>query len=171
MKRHMLAALFGALLLNGCATTAGDSRQDVRKSPKHAGASVTITNEAGKEVISGETPLSVVVEPPERHFSDRVYRVSVRQPGFEKRTLTVGVSPDGWHVPGNGALGGVFAWLVVDPASGAVYSFSPERIDPDLRQKGVARDDAGNARPTLHLTLRSELPQRVHAHLEPVDMP
>lgn len=169
MKRYTIATLLAASLLSGCATLVGDSKQNVQLNSTPEGAQVTITNQAGKRVSTGETPMSVTLETSAGYFDGEEYVVTFTKAGFEERTITVSASPNGWYIAGNLVFGGLIGWLVVDPLTGAMYSLSPEEVSADLEQGGVAYDDSRESA-TLHVTLISELPQHARARLERIDV-
>jgi hypothetical protein len=169
MKRYTFATLLAAVLLSGCATIVGDSKQNVQLNSTPEGAQVTITNQDGKRVSTGETPMSVTLETSAGYFDGEEYQVTFAKAGFEERTVTVSASPNGWYIAGNLLVGGFIGWLVVDPLTGAMYSLSPDEVSAELGQDGVAYDDSSD-NATLHVTLISELPQHARAHLERIDV-
>lgn len=43
-----------------------------------------------------------------------------------------------WYIGGNLLFGGLIGWLIVDPASGAMWHFDPEQVSVLLNPKGTA---------------------------------
>ena len=159
MKGATIATVTAALALGGCASVMSESKQNVRLSSDPDAARVTVTNQAGERVQVG------VVWPMLLYFDGEEYEVRFAKDGFEESTVTVSASPNGWYIGGNILIGGLIGWLIVDPATGAMYNLSPDKVSAELDER-VAYEDRDDGAAALHVTLLGELPRHARAHLE-----
>ena len=116
-----LALLFVCVILTGCATVTGGSRDPkVTISSDPPGAAVWVDNEP-----RGATPANVELSRRSEH------KITVVQPGCEPATATVKRSLNPW-VFGNLVLGGLIG-VVVDVCTDATYKLSPREIHFNLK--------------------------------------
>ena len=48
------------------------------------------------------------------------------------QTVTVDTKANGWYIGGNILLGGLIGWLIVDPATGAMWTLDTKEINATL---------------------------------------
>lgn len=167
-KRNILVAPAIALLviatLSGCATIVSGGRQDIRFSSTPSGANVRIYDEYESEVWSGETPASASVERGSGFFRGANYRVEILLEGYEPATVFIRPDLNGfWYLAGNFFVGGPLGWLIVDPATGAMWNLRPEVVNARL-QETTAMGDGDE----IVIVLRRELPDELAADLESI---
>jgi hypothetical protein len=110
-----------ALALCGCASIVSKSNWPVTFSSNPSGARITITNEKnGQAIHVGETPASVVLKSGAGFFRSARYRVDYSKPGYTPTTAYLSPSINGWYF-GNLLFSGVIGFLIVDPATGAMF--------------------------------------------------
>lgn len=136
MKKNKNAALLSVVLvpcLTGCASILKGGSQDVefRSTPSDATFVVRdLKGDAGQ--INGSTPGRATLRRGAGYFKGAEYEVTVSKEGYTPATvlLTSGVNaPYGF---GNLLLGGLIGYLIVDPATGAMWSLKPEAVDVTL---------------------------------------
>ncbi|WP_122859573.1 hypothetical protein, partial [Pseudomonas viridiflava] len=95
-----------------------------------SGATYEIFNESGISVRSGVTPDEVTLRAGAGYFDGEKYTVTYRKDGYTSSTQTLESGIDGWYW-GNIVIGGLIGMLIVDPATGAMYTL-PEKINSTL---------------------------------------
>jgi len=133
--------LIAALLLASCATIIGKSSPEtlnVRSSPDQA--RIVITDEEGTKIFDGKTPTILSLEKRKGYFSGKKYNVTLSKEGFQDRNVTVDTQIGGWYLGGNLVFGGLIGWLIVDPATGAMWTLSKNEIDAALESLPAAPD-------------------------------
>ena len=61
--------------------------------------------------------------------------VTFKKEGFEDHTVLITSGADGWYIFGNLGFGFLIGWLIVDPATGAMWSSVQTDMDVDLASK------------------------------------
>lgn len=123
--------LFSALLLStGCASIVSQTSWPVSVSSYPESAKFTITNESGVKVHTGATPATVYLKSGSGYFNGETYKVNFSKEGYQKALLTLDSEMNGWYF-GNLLFGGFIGFLIVDPASGAMFKL-PESANVEL---------------------------------------
>jgi hypothetical protein len=103
----------------------------VRSEP--LGASVTITDlSTGVVVGTGTTPYVAMLKKSHGFFKGAKYRVNLELPGYSPAESQIDTRVSGWYVAGNLVFGGLIGWLIVDPATGAMWTLSSDAMDMPL---------------------------------------
>ena len=110
------------LLQTGCASIVSGRHQDISVRSNPPGASVEIDG-----LAVGKTPLTTEAKRKKRH------QVKISKEGYleETRMTKKGYN---WWFTGNIILGGIVG-IIIDFATGAVYSVSPDELNVSLVQK------------------------------------
>ncbi|MEE4077941.1 hypothetical protein V2I49_21600 [Pseudomonas viridiflava] len=119
-----------AFAVTGCASIVSDSKYPVAVTSSPSGAAYEIFNESGVSVRSGVTPDEVTLRAGAGYFDGEKYTVTYRKDGYTSSTQTLESGIDGWYW-GNIVIGGLIGMLIVDPATGAMYTL-PEKINSTL---------------------------------------
>ncbi|MBD8804632.1 hypothetical protein [Pseudomonas syringae] len=119
-----------AFAVTGCASIVSDSKYPVAVTSSPSGAAYEIINESGVSVRSGVTPDEVTLRAGAGYFDGEKYTVTYRKDGYTSSTQTLESGIDGWYW-GNIVIGGLIGMLIVDPATGAMYTL-PEKINSTL---------------------------------------
>ena len=131
MKTSVLIVAI-VLGLSGCSSIISKSEYSVAINSQPQKATFTIENKAGQKVHSGVTPASVTLKSSSGYFSGETYTITFQKKGYSDKTFTMTSTLDGWYI-GNIVFGGLIGWLVIDPATGAMYNL-PKRVDVSLDQ-------------------------------------
>jgi hypothetical protein len=113
--------------LSGCASIVSKTSWPVSIDSNPDGVHVSIINKSGKEVFAGKTPLVTKLKSGSAFFSKESYTVVMTYKGFEKRTINLECTVNGWYF-GNLIFGGLIGMLIVDPATGAMYRLEKKDI-------------------------------------------
>jgi hypothetical protein len=139
MKKSLLyfsIALFISVvlfLINGCATIFGWGKAEVvniRSNPDNA--TITVNDEGGTKIFEGQTPTNIPLEKKKGYFSGKTYSITISKDGYTDKTIMVDTKANGWYIGGNIIFGGLIGWLIVDPATGAMWTFDTNDINVDL---------------------------------------
>lgn len=141
MKWSAIAvAVVAAGVSSGCASIVkgtGPEKFTVQSRPP--GADVKIFELPTNVVVaSGKTPFTTALKKSRGFFQGAKYKVTLELPGFQTREALVDTRVSGWYVAGNIVFGGLIGWLIVDPATGAMWTLSSEQIDVPLEPPGVS---------------------------------
>lgn len=151
----MAMVLIAALLMASCATIIGKSSPEslnVRSSPDQA--VVVITDESGTKIFEGKTPTILSLEKKKGYFSGKKYTVTLSKDGFKDRHVTVDTHVGGWYLGGNLLFGGLIGWLIVDPATGAMWTLNTNEINATLESSPAPQDQ--QVSPALQPTVPSQ---------------
>jgi hypothetical protein len=145
MKKTIRIFALSAALVSGCATIIGDNIQLIPISSTPSEASILITDEKGTPVFQGLTPTSVSLHKSDgSYWGKKSFTVEITKEGFEKQTIPITASANGWYIGGNFLLGGLIGWFIVDPLNGGMYTLSPEQISTSLGEKVAHNNSESN---------------------------
>lgn len=117
-------------------------------------AQIIITDKSGEKVHAGVTPATVTLKRGMGYFKSAAYDVTFKKDGFQKKTVQVTASVNGWYVA-NLIFGGIVGLLIVDPATGAMYTLSPSDINATLDANQTA---AQKGQQSLTVMLVKDIP-------------
>ena len=123
----LLILLTLSVINGGCASIVSRSKWPLAIDTKPEGVHVSIINKTGKEVFSGHTPAATTLKSGSGFFSKESYTVVLTHKNGEKRKINVECTINGWYF-GNIAFGGLIGFLIVDPATGAMYRLQNKDI-------------------------------------------
>ncbi len=153
-----LAVSLTFVLLAGCASIVSKSEYPVSISSEPQGAGVTVANRAGQTVHTGETPTTVTLDAHAGFFKGEDYTVTFRKEGYASHTAQIARGADGWYIFGNLVFGGLIGWLIVDPATGAMWTLKD--VHADLESITADRGETG-----VRIVTLDEIPERLHSEL------
>lgn len=130
---RITAGLLSVLVFAGCATIVGQSGPEtlnIRSNPDQA--AVSITDETGTKIFEGRTPTMLSLEKKKGYFVGKKYSVTLAKEGFSNYLTSVDTRVNGWYIGGNLVFGGLVGWLLVDPATGAMWTLEKNEINATL---------------------------------------
>jgi len=128
-----LISLVSLTIFISCATIVGRSRPenlDIRSTPEQA--TVIILDEDGTKIFEGKTPTIVSLQKRKGFFRGKKYQVKIGKEGYTEQTWTVNTRVNGWYIAGNLFFGGLLGWIIVDPATGAMWTLDTRVLDVAL---------------------------------------
>ena len=134
---------FSTLALSACATVFNGETQPARLTSEPDGATVSVTNRKGEVVQSATTPTTLTLERGAGYFRPQAYKISFSKPGYAPREVQLNSSISRWYA-GNVIFGGLVGVLVVDPISGAMYTF-PKSVTETMAPQAAAGENAATA--------------------------
>jgi hypothetical protein len=130
-KATFASLLTVSLLLTGCASILDGGSKTVQINSNPEGAKVTISNREGKEIFVKTTPTKVSLERSSGFFEGETYTLAFEMAGYYPYEAHIQSSVDGWYF-GNIAFGGLIGMLIVDPATGDMFTLSPREVTCNL---------------------------------------
>lgn len=128
--KTICGVILAASMTTACASIFSGSNQTIDINSTPDGAAVTIVNKTGEVVFNGTTPTEAQLARSSGAFSSEQYTVTIEKPGVGTETVVVKSTVNGWFI-GNIILGGVVG-MVVDGATGAMFSYTPSDVDVTL---------------------------------------
>ena len=113
----MLTSIALVLGGTGCASIMSGPSQNVSVQTEPEGAKATLFNKKGEAVSIQQTPFIVALKRSEK------YTLKVEKDQFKPLETPIKKGVNGWYF-GNVLFGGMIGLLIVDPATGAIYSFN-----------------------------------------------
>lgn len=132
MKKIILITLVAtSLTMTGCASIISGSSQTLTFKSVPEDSNITITNKAGEKVHTGVSPVTVTLKRGNGFFKPAAYNVTFKKVGYQTKTVHVSGNVNGWYVA-NILFGGLIGLLIVDPATGAMYTLTPDDVNAIL---------------------------------------
>lgn len=116
--------IYLVMFATGCASIVSKSDYPVAFNSSPTGANITITDKSGMEIYKGKTPTQITLKSGSGYFSGAKYNVKFDKEGCEEQVLVLEKQLDGWYI-GNILFGGLIGFLIVDPATGAMWKLPP----------------------------------------------
>jgi hypothetical protein len=155
-----------SLFVLSCATVVKGGKETMYVTTEPQGANIVVKNKFGGTVTAGETPIVLNLDKGAGYFSGAEYFVEINKQGYQPRTVSIGSSVNGWYVAGNLIIGGLIGWLIVDPASGAMWTLAPDRSVASLTEE--EKKALGVTTNTLKIVLLEDAPQNIKDKMVPV---
>jgi hypothetical protein len=130
-----VAAVAVLVALSGCASIVSGRDTPVAVNSVPDGAMFTVVDESGMVAHKGVTPASVTLPRSEGYFDGRDYTLTFEKEGYNSAQTDLRTQPSAWYLLGNLGFGGLIGWLVVDPATGAIWTFNKDQITQTLTEK------------------------------------
>lgn len=148
-----------------CASIIHGSTQQVSIQSRPDAAKITVVDKNGQAIGGGTTPATMTLKRGAGFFSGAKYIVRIEKDGYAAREVPVVGRVSGWYIGGNFLFGGLIGWLIVDPATGGMWTLSPEEVRAELspQQGAIWHDNSG-----FTVVLKEQVPQEILSHMKPV---
>lgn len=162
---------FLAIIVFGCASIikSGPQTISIKSNPSDAKLLVYDVRKGGDEIINAKTPFTATLKRGAGFFKKAKYKVVIEKEGYKTKEILLEGSPNGWYILGNLAFGGLIGWLIVDPATGSMWTLLPEDINPDLAEEiSFFKQNQG-----LMIVLKNnlpEIPEYLKQKMKPVNL-
>lgn len=161
-KIQVLIVILAATL--GCASIVSKSVYPVTFDSSPSGADIVITDAKGHRIFEGRAPTTLTLSSKKGFFQGATYTIEATLEGREPGTTTLNAGLDGWYI-GNLLFGGLIGMLIIDPATGAMWTLD-ERV---VVQLGQQTSSAAPAQPTLTILSLEQVPAAHRDRLVPVE--
>ncbi len=137
---RILAVLLVLFLFSGCATLIkGSGPEGINFKSEPSEAKLTVIDLSnGNVMTSTKTPQVVLLPKSTGYFKKGKYSATFEKEGFDKKEVNLESNVSAWYLAGNLLFGGLIGWLIVDPASGAMWHFDPTQISVLMNAKNAA---------------------------------
>ena len=164
-----LSVIFGvvALSLSGCASIISGKTQTMTFQSTPELSDITILNRDGKKIHVGKAPVTVSLNRGAGFFVPERYTVIFEKEGYEKKEIKVTSSMNGWYI-GNILFGGVIGLLIVDPATGAMYSLNTK--DTNVVLNDLKKENLQANAQSLTIVSTNELSDEVLEKAKPIQL-
>lgn len=160
MKNILLVSILAAsATFTGCASIISGSSQTLSFKSVPESTQISITNRNGEKVHIGQTPATVTLKKGAGYFKPESYQVAFSKAGYQTKTVNVQGTVSGWYVA-NIIFGGLIGLLIVDPATGAMYSLSPGDVNAVLEANDI---NTNSKEKTLTVILKEDIPFEIMA--------
>lgn len=135
MKNFLfLSVLMTGFVLTGCASIIGSTSETITVSSSVEGAKLTVYDEDSFPVWGATTPTAVRLKKKSGYFSGNTYSLKLEKPGYQTqmKTLDTELSVLYW---GNLIFGGVLGLFIVDPLTGAMWTFEDDKVYFDMHKE------------------------------------
>jgi len=122
----IMGGLLAIGLCNGCASIICKSSGPVTYTSNPSGATVTIKNKNGVEIQRATTPTTVCLPYDNGYFSKARYTLQFEKDGYETLVTQDDAYINGWYW-GNIGFGGLIGLLIVDPATGSMWTMADDK--------------------------------------------
>lgn len=145
MKKLLLPfSLVAVITCASCASIVSKSIYNVRLSSSPIEATVQVFDKKGREIFNGTTPTQVELKSGAGYFKKAEYVVKYSKEGYQTREVTITADINGWYF-GNLVFGGLIGFLIVDPATGAMYRLDPTDLNETLSPTDKSTTATGSA--------------------------
>lgn len=164
-----ISLLFGAVVLSlsGCASIISGKTQTMTFQSTPELSDITILNRDGKKIHVGKAPVTVSLNRGAGFFVPERYTVIFEKEGYEKKEIKVTPSMNGWYI-GNILFGGIIGLLIVDPATGAMYSLNTKETNVVLND--LNKDSLQANAQTLTIVSTNVLSKEVLEKAQPIEL-
>ena len=128
-KTLAIAGLF--TVASSCATIVSKTSYPVTIDSYPRDARVTITNRRGEQIFKGGTPALVRLKSGNGYFQRAIYETTISKDGYATKRVEIRSTLNGWYF-GNFFFSGALGFLVVDPATGAMYRINQLDVNETL---------------------------------------
>jgi len=148
-----------SLIAPGCASIVSKTSYPLVVTTNPPGASVLVLDRQGTEIYRGNSPATTKLKSGAGFFKGATYTIKIEKDGFDMRTVQVTSRINGWYF-GNLVIGGLIGFLIVDPATGAMY-----KLDNTVINENLAESTASRKEPSLNIYLKENIPANWEGHL------
>jgi hypothetical protein len=132
-------AVASLVSITGCASIVSKSQWPVTVQSNPTGAKCVVSKANGVMMHTGETPMTLTLSSSQGFFSAADYKVSCQKEGFSPAESKIEGTISGWYLGGNLLFGGLIGYLIVDPATGAMWKLE-ETMTVNLTQIAKAAE-------------------------------
>jgi len=120
-------AIVTVITFTGCASILSKTDWPISVQSNPTGAKCIIANEAGEDLYSGKTPITLYLSGSQGYFECAKYTIYCWKEGYFPAKVDLSSSLNGWYW-GNILIGGLVGMLMVDPVTGAMWKLKDPQV-------------------------------------------
>jgi hypothetical protein len=160
--RKVFVVFATVVACSSCASIVSKSSTEFRIDSSPKDAAFQVFDRKGLEIYNGHTPSTVRLKHSSGYFKRAEYRIKFTRAGYLDKEITVSADINGWYF-GNIVFGGLIGFLIVDPATGAMYKLDRKEVNETLGIDPGSKTSATGA--TLNLLTLQEIPENMRSRL------
>lgn len=167
-----MGALATLMLSTSCASIVSNSKYNVSINSNPSQATVRVLDRKGSEVASGQTPVTFKLKAGSGFFRSAKYTLVFSKDGYEDLHIPLNASLDPWFF-GNLVFGGFIGFLIVDPATGAMWKIEDDVINMSLKPAAplpapvaIAKHEASGK--VMNVYALSDVPNELRERMIPI---
>jgi hypothetical protein len=149
------------ITLSSCASIVSKTSYQIPINSSPSDANITITNRKGEKIFDGRTPTIVKLRNGAGFFTKAEYVVKFEKEGYNPKTVVLTYDLNGWYF-GNLVFGGLIGFLIVDPATGAMFRPDMKIVNETLSQATASLEPEEGK---LKIYSIDEIPESWKGHL------
>lgn len=134
MNKSVFTLMTVGFLLSGCASIVGSTSETVSFNSNVVDSEAVIKNKDNITVYSGTLPMTLSLRKKAGFFSGETYQILAQKKGYISQSQTLDTTLSGWYW-GNLLFGGIIGMLIVDPATGAMWTFDSDNVFINLQKQ------------------------------------
>ncbi len=134
MNKSVFTLMTVGFLLSGCASIVGSTSETVSFNSNVVDSEAVIKNKDNITVYSGTLPMTLSLRKKAGFFSRETYQILAQKKGYISQSQTLDTTLSGWYW-GNLLFGGIIGMLIVDPATGAMWTFDSDNVFINLQKQ------------------------------------
>ncbi len=134
MNKSAFTLMTVGFLLSGCASIVGSTSETVSFNSNVVDSEAVIKNKDNITVYSGTLPMTLSLRKKAGFFSGETYQILAQKKGYISQSQTLDTTLSGWYW-GNLLFGGIIGMLIVDPATGAMWTFDSDNVFINLQKQ------------------------------------
>lgn len=121
------------MYLSGCASivSGGPKTMPIMSQPDEATIEIIDVKNENATILKAKTPYTATLERSAGFFSPAKYKIRIAKDGYLPYETQLDAGLNGWYF-GNIIFGGLLGILIVDPATGAMWSIHEDRVNVKL---------------------------------------
>jgi hypothetical protein len=168
MRKQALAVLSSLTIFSmtfaGCGSLVTGSRHEVSVTSEPSTANAIIYKAGTKDIAyQGTTPFDVELNKKAGFMQGQDYLLEVTKQGYAPAKINITAGVNGWYIAGNILFGGIIGWLIVDPATGGMWSLSPDDLNANLSKDTAYTYEEGK----INIVLKEDLTEEEFEKLNP----
>ncbi|MGR5309558.1 hypothetical protein ACPV34_06780 [Photobacterium damselae] len=121
-KTAIVLATVSCLLLSGCGSIINGSTQNMSVKTTPENATISLLSSNGTLIAKSKGSLFYNLKRSDGFFNGADYNLKIDAAGYNTQVIPLVSSASGWYIAGNIVLGGFVGWLIVDPATGGMWT-------------------------------------------------
>lgn len=143
-KSVFIISLASFLFTSGCSTIINGDTHKMIVSAEPYESEIILKSSDGVMLAESTGSMNYNLDKGDGYFDGADYKLEVSHAGYETQVITLSSTLDGWYVAGNFLFGGLIGWLIVDPATGAMWTIEADQGHDAENIRVILRQDATN---------------------------